>query len=255
MEQNQAISVNKLTVAYEGNPVLWDVNVEFLKGRVTAIVGPNGAGKSTLLNSMLDFLTPIAGEIRYHLDGKDLSYQEAKASIAYVPQKTSVDWGFPTNALDVILMGRYGHLKVGQRPSAEDRKIARENLEKVGMDTFADRQISQLSGGQRQRVFLARALCEEGDIIVLDEPLAGVDIKTEKILMGLLRQEADKGRTVIAVHHDLNTVEEYFDDVVFLNREILDYGSVDEVFTQDNIDEAYRQDRNLGETAGKVVES
>ncbi|AXY25130.1 peptide transporter [Suicoccus acidiformans] len=245
----ESIQVKHLTVAYEGNPVLWDVNVHFNSGRITAIVGPNGAGKSTLLNAMLGFLKPISGEVDFNVKGQqNVSYDKVKQEVAYVPQKSSVDWNFPTTAFDVVLMGRYGHLRFAQRPRKEDKKIARLNLEKVGMSSFANRQISQLSGGQRQRVFLARALCEEAEIIILDEPLAGVDIKTEKVLMDLLRQEANRGKTVIAVHHDLNTVEEYFDDVIFLNREIVTFGSVDTTFTQENIDETYKQDRNLGDS-------
>lgn len=244
---DNAITVDQLTVAYDGHPVLWNVDVKFLKGQRTAIVGPNGAGKSTLLNGMLGLLKPIAGQVTYQLDGESYRYEEVKRRLAYVPQRTSVDWDFPTSALDVVLMGRYGHLKFGQRPSKEDREIAKMNLERVGMGTFPDRQISQLSGGQRQRVFLARALCEDADIIILDEPLAGVDMKTEKILMDLLRQQAELGRTVIAVHHDLDTVEDYFDQVVFLNREVVAAGPVKEFYTAANIEETYRQDHNLGE--------
>ena len=254
MEQT-SIKIEHLSVAYSGYPVLWDINVSFNPGKVTAIVGPNGAGKSTLLNAILDFLQPISGKVTYYINGQAYAYQTIKKHVAYVPQKASVDWDFPTTALDVVLMGRYGHLKLGQRPSKRDLEIARHHLSKVSLDTFADRQISQLSGGQRQRVFLARALCEEAEIIILDEPLAGVDIKTEKILMDILQKEAQAGKTIIAVHHDLQTVAEYFDEVVFLNREVVAHGPVSLVFTETNIDETYRQDRNLGEAAGESSDS
>lgn len=241
MSNNTAIQVENLTVAYDGTPVLLDASVEIAKGKITAIIGPNGAGKSTLLNAMLDFIKPITGQVHYCLDSKKWAYQDIKQRLAYVPQKASVDWTFPTDALDVVLMGRYGHLKIGQRPRKKDRQIAKDKLDQVGMLDFADRQISQLSGGQRRRVFLARALAQESDIIILDEPLAGVDVTTEKVLMNLLRKEADQGKTIIAVHHDLNTVENYFDDVVFLNRQIYAYGSVENVFTSQNIEETYKQ--------------
>lgn len=243
-----AIQIRELSVAYDGNPVLWNINTDILEGKITAIVGPNGAGKSTFLNALLDFTKPLYGTVTFDITGQaGTQYQDLKQQISYVPQKSSVDWDFPTNVMDVVLMGRYGHLKIGQRPNDEDKAIAKDCLDKVGMSSFASRQISQLSGGQRQRVFLARALAEEAAIIILDEPLAGVDIKTEKILMNLLRDEADKGHTVVAVHHDLNTVEEYFDQVIFLNHEIVAQGPVETTFSQENIDSTYRQDRNLGE--------
>lgn len=247
MTNRTQIKVEDLTVAYGGNPVLWHANVEFNSGQMTAIVGPNGAGKSTLLNSMLGFLKPVKGEVTYTFDGKSYLYKDIKSRVAYVPQRASVDWDFPTTALDVVLMGRYGHLRLGQRPSKKDKEMARHYLDKVGMSSFANRQISQLSGGQRQRVFLARALCEEAEIIILDEPLAGVDVKTERILMDILKGEAASGKVILAVHHDLNTVETYFDKVVFLNREIIDSGAVSDVFTEQNIDITYRQDHNLGD--------
>lgn len=260
MSINYTIKVENLTVAYDGTPVLLDAGLEVGKGKITAIIGPNGAGKSTLLNAMLDFIKPITGQVHYYLDDKNFVYQEIKQRLAYVPQKASVDWTFPTDALDVVLMGRYGYLKIGQRPSKKDRQIAKDKLDQVGMLSFSDRQISQLSGGQRQRVFLARALAQESDIIILDEPLAGVDVTTEKVLMNLLRKEADQGKTIIAVHHDLNTVTDYFDDVVFLNRQVYAYGSVENVFTSQNIDETYKQNHQereaslIEEESGKAMD-
>lgn len=247
-----AIETTQLTVAYDAKPVLWDVNVAFPKGTLTAIVGPNGAGKSTLIKSMLGFLKPVMGSVKYQVEGsKQTDYQSIKNHIAYVPQNNSVDWDFPATVLDVVLMGRYGHLGWFKRPSKKDKEIAKQMLLKVGMPTFANRQISQLSGGQRQRVFLARALAQEATIYILDEPLAGVDMKTERIIMNLLRGLVEEGKTVLVVHHDLQTVKEYFDQVVFLNREIIAEGPVETVFTEENIDEAYRHDKNLGEEGVK----
>lgn len=249
-----AIKTHQLTVAYDAKAVLWDVNVAFRKGKLTAIVGPNGAGKSTLIKSMLGFLKPVMGDVHYSIEGVDSSkYQAVKNRIAYVPQNNSVDWDFPATVLDVVLMGRYGFLGWFKRPSKKDKDIAREMLEKVGMPSFADRQISQLSGGQRQRVFLARALTQQAGMYILDEPLAGVDMKTEGIIMDLLRGLTKEGNAVLVVHHDLQTVEEYFDDVVFLNREIVANGPVEEIFTEENIDETYRQDNNLGEEGERNV--
>ncbi|WP_208560297.1 metal ABC transporter ATP-binding protein [Marinilactibacillus kalidii] len=247
MPQQTAIEIDQLTVAYDAKPVLWNTSLSFRAGKLTAIVGPNGAGKSTLIKTMLDFIKPVTGEIQYTVRGQSATYKEVKNHIAYVPQNSSVDWDFPATVLDVVLMGRYGKLGWFKRTGKKDRAIAKDMLNKVGMPSFANRQISQLSGGQRQRVFLARALAQEADIYMLDEPLAGVDIKTEGIIMDLLRELTRQNKTVIVVHHDLQTVEEYFDDVVFINQEALSSGPIAQVFTKENIDETYRQDRNLGE--------
>lgn len=223
----------------------------FQKRKLTAIVGPNGAGKSTLLKTILDFIKPVTGQIEYFVGKQSSEYKEIKNHIAYVPQNSTVDWDFPATVLDVVLMGRYGHLGWFKRPRKKDKDIAKEMLAKVGMTTFFNRQISQLSGGQRQRVFLARALAQEADIYILDEPLAGVDMKTERIIMDLLKELTKENKTVIVVHHDLQTVEAYFDEVVFINQEVLNNGPVSSTFTKGNIDETYRQDRNLGEEEGE----
>lgn len=243
----KAISLNHLTVAYGAKPVLWNINVDFYQGALTAIIGPNGAGKSTMMKAMLNLLKPLNGTVAYRLDESIFNYDKIKKRIAYVPQNNSVDWDFPATVLDVVVMGRYGHLGWLKRPRKKDYELAREMLEKVGMPTFADRQISQLSGGQRQRVFLARALVQQADMYLLDEPFAGVDKKTEGVIMGLLRELKEAGKTILVVHHDLHTVEEYFDEVVFVNREIVAAGPVTQVFTEANIDETYRVDHNVGE--------
>ena len=241
----EAIKIKNMTVAYQAEPVLWNVDVAFKQGKLTAILGPNGAGKSSLLNAMLGLINPISGHIKF-LKNNDRwgEFKSVQKNVAYVPQKSSVDWDFPTDVLDVVVMGRYAHLGWIKRPRKSDYKIAEEKLAQVGMLDFKKRQISQLSGGQRQRVFLARALAQEAEVYLLDEPLAGVDIKTEKVIIHLLKELIAQDKTVAVVHHDLQTVEEYFEEVIFLNHEIIASGSVESTFTEDNIEETYRRDRN-----------
>ena len=232
--KNYAISVEDLTIAYDVKPVLWDVDVSFETGKLTAIVGPNGAGKSTLIKAIMGLIKPISGKIEF-----DKSMKDAKKQIAYVPQSGSVDWDFPSTVEDIVLMGRYGNIGWIRRPKAADKEIARDMLEKVGMSRYADRQIAQLSGGQQQRVFLARALTQQAEIYILDEPLKGVDVQTEAILVSLLKDLAKEGKTVIVVHHDLTSVEDYFDNLVLVNVRVIASGSVDEVFTHEYLEETY----------------
>ncbi|OJF95951.1 metal ABC transporter ATP-binding protein [Alkalibacterium sp. 20] len=243
-----AINIDKLTVAYDAQPVLWNISLKFQKGKMIAIVGPNGAGKSTMIKSMLGLVSPVMGSVTHQDENqKAVPYSELKNRIAYVPQNTSVDWNFPTTVRDVVLMGRYGHLGWFKRPRKKDKDIAKQMLLKVGLPTFAKRQISQLSGGQRQRVFLARALAQEAEVYIMDEPLAGVDMKTEHIIMKLLKKLVSEGKTVLVVHHDLQTVETYFDEIVFINQEVIAAGPVDQTFNKQNIDLTYHRDRNVGE--------
>lgn len=230
------IKVEDLTVAYTAKPVLWDIDLYVPKGILMAIVGPNGAGKSTLIKAMLDLLKPVSGSVLFNNE----SYKKHRKHIGYVPQSGSVDWDFPANVLDVVLMGRYGELGWFKRPGKKDKKLAREALEKVGMDAFANRQISQLSGGQQQRVFLARALVQDSDIYFMDEPFKGVDAKTEAAIIKLLKELRDGGKTLVIVHHDIQTVKEYFDWVVLLNKQIIEVGPVEEVFTDENLNKTYR---------------
>lgn len=246
--KDTAIDIDKLTVAYDAEPVLWNISLAFKQGKMTAVVGPNGAGKSTMIKAMLGLVTPVTGTVTYQDDDREaVAYSELKNRIAYVPQNTSVDWNFPTTVRDVVLMGRYGHLGWFKRPRKKDKEIAKQMLLEVGLPTFASRQISQLSGGQRQRVFLARALAQEADVYIMDEPLAGVDMKTEHIIMKLLNKLVAEGKTVLVVHHDLQTVESYFDDVVFINQEVVASGPIAQTFNKENIDRTYHRDRNLGE--------
>jgi manganese/zinc/iron transport system ATP- binding protein len=230
-----AIEVTDLTVAYREKPVLWDVDVEVPAGTLTAIVGPNGAGKTTLLKSILGLVQTAAGQVLIH--GKP--YVEQRNLVAYVPQRGSVDWDFPTSVLDVVMMGRYGALGWLRRPGKKEKTQALEALDKVGMLSFAARQISQLSGGQQQRVFLARALVQEAQVYLMDEPFQGVDAVTERAIVSLLQDLRATGKTVVAVHHDLQTVPEYFDQVVLLNVRKIASGLVSEIFTDENLRRTY----------------
>jgi len=228
-----AVRVQDLTVAYDAQPVLWDIDLEIPRSSLVAIVGPNGAGKSTLLKAMLGLLKPVTGGVTFP---SGLS----KHDIGYVPQSENVDWDFPTTALDVVLMGRYGHLGLVRRPKKADRALALSCLEKVGMADHRDRQIAELSGGQQQRVFLARALCQEANIYFMDEPFKGVDTVTEKTIVALLQELKAAGKTVIVVHHDLQTVPDYFDWVALINMQLIDAGPVSEVFHAENLSRTYR---------------
>ena len=234
-EPGLAVHVEDLTVSYHAKPVLWDIDFDVPPGVMAAIVGPNGAGKSTLIKSILGLVTPTAGHVRIH--GRP--YDEQRGRVGYVPQRSSVDWDFPTNALDVVTMGLYGHLGWLRRPGRGERDKAMHALAQVGMQDYADRQISQLSGGQQQRVFLARALVQEADVYFLDEPMAGVDATTERAIVGILRKLRDDGKTVIVVHHDLQTVRSYFDWMLILNVRVIAQGPVDEVYTGENLRKAY----------------
>ena len=230
-----AVEVTDLTVAYGEKPVLWDVDLDVPKGVLMAIVGPNGAGKTTLMRAILGMVKPAAGQALVH--GRP--YAEQRRLVAYVPQRGTVDWDFPTSVLDVVLMGRYGRLGWVRRPGAADRAAAREALEQVGMTELAGRQISQLSGGQQQRVFLARALVQGAEVYFMDEPFQGVDATTEKAIVELLRTLRADGKTVVAVHHDLQTVPEYFDQVTLLNVRRIASGPVEECFTEENLRRTY----------------
>lgn len=235
MEQNIAVQIDDLTVAYDYKPVLWDIDLTVPEGVLMAIVGPNGAGKSTLIKTILGIIKPIAGTVS--IFGKP--YAKQRKMVAYVPQKGSVDWDFPTTAFDVVLMGTYGSLGWIKRPGAKEKKIALESMEKVGMLSYRNRQISQLSGGQQQRVFLARALAQDASIYFMDEPFQGVDATTEIAIINILKELRKAGKTVIVVHHDLQTVPEYFDWVTFLNVKKIATGPVKDIFNDDNLTKTY----------------
>lgn len=257
-----AIEVEDLTVAYDKKPVLWDIDLHIPKSKILAVVGPNGAGKTTLIKAMLGLLKPVSGTVRFlNLGDKEIiSVDQMKDrrlinKIAYVPQSGSVDWDFPATVKDVVLMGCYGKLGWIKRPRKVDHDLTMQTLQQVGMENYANRQISQLSGGQQQRVFLARALAQEADIYFMDEPFKGVDAKTEKAIVDLFRSLKNAGKTVIVVHHDLDSVQEYFDWVTLINLKVIASGPVKEVFTAENITTAYQtrgQVLSTGETEEEV---
>ncbi|HAA12984.1 MAG TPA: manganese ABC transporter ATP-binding protein [Cytophagales bacterium] len=233
--ENPVLEVHDLTVSYARKPVLWDIDLTLPQGSLVGIVGPNGAGKSTLIKSILDLVPASSGYSK--LFGDDLA--NVRRRVAYMPQRESVDWDFPASVLDVVLMGRYGKLGLFKRPRKADREVAHECLRKVGMEAFAKRQISQLSGGQQQRVFLARALAQEADLYFMDEPFAGVDAATEKAIIGLLQEMAEQNKTVVVVHHDLQSVVQYFNWVLLLNMRLVASGPTEQVFTNELLQEAY----------------
>ena len=235
MNNAHPIEVHDLTVAYRSKPVLWDIDFSLPKGKLIGLIGPNGAGKSTLIKAIMGLLPLLTGYVR--LFGEPIT--QNRELIGYVPQRESVDWDFPVNALDVVTMGRYGRMKIFGRPTKKDREIAMACLEKVDLAQFAQRQISQLSGGQQQRVFLARALTQEAEIYLMDEPFSGVDAATEIAIVKLLKELREQGKTVFVVHHDLHTVREYFDWVMLLNLRLVKFGPTDEVFSAETLRTTY----------------
>ncbi len=248
MPGSSAVKVEHLTVNYDKTPVLWDISFEVPPGKLVGIIGPNGAGKSTLIKAALGIVKPLSGKVLFF--GKPL--KKVRQRVAYVPQRSSVDWDFPITALDVVLMGRYGRLKWYKWPKAADREAAKAALEMVGMAAFANRQIGQLSGGQQQRLFIARALLEEADIYLMDEPFAGVDIATEQAIVALLEKLKMQGKTLFVVHHDLNTVDRYFDWVIMLNMCLVKAGPTEEVFQSEAIVRTYGKSALLLDEAARL---
>lgn len=242
-QQNYAVEVEDLTVAYDAKPVLWDIDLKIPKGKLMAVVGPNGAGKTTLIKAMLGLLKPVTGAVRF-LDGND-DIRTLKNRIGYVPQSGSVDWDFPATVQDVVLMGCYGKLGWIRRPGKPDVELSKQMLAKVGMQEYASRQISQLSGGQQQRVFLARALAQEAEVYFMDEPFKGVDAQTERAIVSLLKELKEQNKTVVVVHHDLQTVPDYFDWVTLINLRVVACGPVEEVFHEDNLKKTYQSSGTL----------
>lgn len=243
------VSVHAMTVAYHRKPVLWDVDYDAPSNALVAIVGPNGAGKSTFIKACLGLIPMASGEVEFW----GQRYKAARSRIGYVPQRESVDWDFPVSALDVVCMGRYRKIGWCRPVSRSHKRAALEALERVGMADFAKRQIAQLSGGQQQRVFLARALTQEAELYFMDEPFAGVDAATERAIIEVLRSLRDDGKTVIVVHHDLQTVPDYFDHAMLLNMRIVASGPVREVFTSENLHKTYGGRLTLLSEAAEAV--
>ncbi len=240
--------VHQLNVNYDKTPVLFDISLQVPKAKLVGIIGPNGAGKSTFIKAALGLVKPISGKVEFFHE----PLKNVRRRVAYVPQRESVDWDFPITVRDLCLMGRYGHLGIFRFPRAADLSACDHYLEVVGMSKYADRQISQLSGGQQQRVFIARALLQEADIYFMDEPFAGVDIATEKVIMNLLRKLRSEGKTVFVVHHDLNNVESYFDYVIMLNMRLIACGSVADAFNAENLNDTYGKSYSLFDEALKL---
>ena len=247
--RSPAVEVHDLTVAYRTQPVLWDIDVDLPEGRLIAIVGPNGAGKSTLLKAILGLVRPLTGRVEVF----GAPYAQRRSWVGYVPQRESVDWDFPVSALDLVAMGRYGKIGWCRPVTRPHRRAALHALERVGMADFADRQISQLSGGQQQRIFLARALAQEAKLYFMDEPFAGVDASTEKAIVNILHELKDTGRTALVVHHDLQTVAEYFDWLILLNMRVVAAGPTAQVFTQENLQKTYGGKLTLLDEAAQAM--
>lgn len=235
MDEKKALVVEQLSVNYDKVPVLWDLNFSIPMGKLVGIIGPNGAGKSTLLKALLGIVKPLSGQVAFL--GKP--YKKIRRSIAYVPQRSAVDWDFPITVFDVVLMGRFGKRGLFKRIKQSDKEAVLRTLDMVGLSCFAHRQIGELSGGQQQRVFIARALAQEADVYLMDEPFAGVDMATEKVIVSIFDELRAKGKTLFVVHHDLNSVDQYFDWAILLNTSLIACGPVDEVFHKEMLLKTY----------------
>ena len=229
------LSIHDMTVAYHRKPVLWDVDYDAPQAKLIGIVGPNGAGKSTLIKAVLDLVPKASGRVLIY--GKP--YRKQRHLVGYVPQRESVDWDFPVSALDVVTMGRYGKIGWFRPVTRAHKAVALEALDRVGIANLANRQISQLSGGQQQRTFLARALVQDADLYLMDEPFAAVDAATEVAIVRLLQDLRERGKTCLVVHHDLQTVPEYFDEVILLNMRVVAHGPTSTTFTPENLHKTY----------------
>ncbi|MCJ0932661.1 metal ABC transporter ATP-binding protein [Virgibacillus halodenitrificans] len=231
-----SISVDQLHVSYYGKEAVRDVSFSIMPGSLVGIIGPNGAGKSTLLKAVLGLIPSDNGIVKVR--GGEVKL--ARKKLAYVPQRSNIDWDFPISVIDTVLIGTYPKLKIFKRPKKEDKKLAMECLEKVGMAEFKNRQIGELSGGQQQRVFLARALAQQAEIFFLDEPFVGIDISSEETIIKVLKELRDQGKTILVVHHDLSKANDYFQQLILLNQELIKFGNVDEVMTPETISRAYQ---------------
>ena len=243
------LSIHDMTVAYQRKPVIWDIDYVAPAGKLVAIVGPNGAGKSTLINAALELIPRASGQVRFFVE----PYRKQRHRVGYVPQRESVDWDFPVSALDVVVMGLYRKIGWCLPVLPRHRKTALAALDRVGMADYAHRQIRRLSGGQQQRVFLARALVQDADLYLMDEPFTGVDAATERAIVEILRELRSLGKTALVVHHDLQTVTEYFDEVILLNMRLVATGPVERVFTTDNLRKTYGGRLMLLENTDRIV--
>ncbi len=232
---NPVIEVHDLTISYNKKPALWDIDFMIPEGKLVGIIGPNGAGKSTLIKAMMQLIPHDSGYVK--LFGEDL--ENIRDKVAYVPQRGSVDWDFPASVLDVVMMGCYGKRGICSRLTNKDKELAMVCLEKVGMHQYIKRQISQLSGGQQQRVFIARSLAQQADLYFMDEPFAGIDATTEQTIFELLLNMRSEGKTILVVHHDLQSAYEYFDWIVLLNTQLIASGPKEEIFVPEFLQKTY----------------
>ncbi|SEG30011.1 metal ABC transporter ATP-binding protein [Algoriphagus boritolerans] len=239
--ENPVLEIHDLTVSYDQNPVLWNVDLSLPAGSLVGILGPNGAGKSTLIKAVMGLITPTSGYVKVF----DKPLNDVRARISYVPQRESVDWNFPASVLDVVMMGTYGKLGLFRRPGKKEKELALKCLEQVGMSGFAGRQISELSGGQQQRVFIARALAQEADLYLMDEPFAGVDMSTETAIFQLLQEMTASGKTVIVVHHDIHSAMTFFDWLIMLNLHLVASGPKELVMNEEMLRKTYGGKLNL----------
>lgn len=243
---NKAIEVKDLSVSYGTNKVLEDINLSIDQGKLIGILGPNGAGKSTFIKAILGLIPIDKGRIKIN----DQKVDKIRKKIAYVPQRSDIDWDFPIIVKDTVLLGTYPKLGLFHRPKQEDKDLAMECLKRVGMEDYAESQIGELSGGQQQRVFLARSLAQESEYFFLDEPFVGIDVSSEEIIINILRKLRDEGKTVFVIHHDLMKVEDYFDDILLLNKELIGSGPVESVFKPELMEKAYEAPLSMLQTAG-----
>ncbi|SFN89144.1 manganese/zinc/iron transport system ATP-binding protein [Algoriphagus ornithinivorans] len=239
--ENPILEIHDLTVSYDQSPVLWNVDLSLPEGKLIGILGPNGAGKSTLIKAIMGLVQASGGYVK--IFNKDL--EQVRNRISYVPQRESVDWNFPASVLDVVLMGTYGKLGLFKRPGKKEKELAHNCLEKVGMNAFASRQISELSGGQQQRVFIARALAQEADLYLMDEPFAGVDMATETAIFQLLQEMSKEGKTIVVVHHDIHSAMSYFEWIIMLNLHLVASGPKQEVVSEELLRKTYGGKLNL----------
>lgn len=244
------LELHNLTVSYDGKPALWNADVSIPEKKLIGILGPNGSGKSSMLKAIMGLVEPSSGYVKIF----DQPLEKVRNRIAYVPQRGSVDWDFPINVYETVLMGRYQAGNLFKRLTQKDKNIARESIAKVQLEPFTKRQISQLSGGQQQRVFIARALAQQADMYLLDEPFAGVDAATESAIMNLLREMMNEGKTIIVVHHDLQTVTKYFDWLVLLNTRVIAAGPVAEVFQPSLLQDAYGGRLNILSQVAELIQ-
>jgi manganese/zinc/iron transport system ATP- binding protein len=248
-EENIVLELHNLTVSYNNKPAIWNIDFSVPEGRLVGIIGPNGSGKTTMLKAIMGLIEPASGYVKLF----DKSLDEVRQRISYVPQRGTVDWDFPATVFDVVLMGRYKPKNLFRRTKRQDKEIALECLRKVQLEKFRNRQISQLSGGQQQRVFIARALVQEADLYIMDEPFAGVDAATENAIITLLKEMKQQNKTVIVVHHDLQTATNYFDWLILMNTRLIAAGALQDVFTQEKLDQTYGVKLNILAQVGDLM--